>query len=460
MRQVLLRSTLGLLVAALLLFAVPLGIAVRGLLVDRALDQLQAELQQVAAFVEQRARTCGEVQLWLTAAAQGGADVTLFGRGGEVLFAAGRARPAPPDDAVVAAWAGRPGRALVDGRLSAAVTLSSGVCGRQLLVRATAPDDDLTGSVRRAWLAIAGVGAAVLVLAFAATRLQGRRLAAPFEELARSAARLGDGDFTARAPRTGLPEADAIAEALDTTADRLGRTVQRGAAFTADASHQLRTPLTALRLHLETLAAGGADPGAVEAALAEAGRLEATVDELVELTRLDAATRHVDLGALVSERAEVWRARAAALGRELHVERLPVPRLPVRAAAVGQALEVLLDNAMEHGRGRVTIRIAPTLPAGDEPQDGGPDGRGGIRICVLDEGPGIEPERALQPGSRDRGAAAPVQGGRGLVLARSLVEGEGGRLLLERTDAGGTRACLVLPAPHPPAARQGAGQGA
>jgi signal transduction histidine kinase len=216
--------------------------------------------------------------------------------------------------------------------------------------------------------------------------------------------------------------------------DRLGRAVQRSGAFTADASHQLRTPLTALRLNLESLS--GADPAAVEATLAEADRLEATIEELVALTRLESTEQVTDVGALVTQRVDAWRELARLSGRRVEVEVLPTPPVRVRAAAVGQALQVLLDNAVAHGRGTVTVRVGPTLPAEEGP---------GVRVCVSDEGPGIDPRQADGRVGVDRGGGPlPLTGGRGLRLARSLVEAEGGRLTLEG-HASGTRACLVLP---------------
>lgn len=435
MRRRLLEAILVVVAAALVLFAVPLAAAVRGVLVDRAFDRLEGEVQQVGSFIESRARTCGELQLWLTVAAQQELDVAVFDRAGVLRFAAGRGQPGAGGEEVAAALEGRPGRLHDDGRLRVALPLSTGVCGDgPLVLRGSTADGALAASVRNAWLAIAVVGVAVLLVAAAAATWTGRRLAVPFEALAGAARRLGLGDFSARAPRSGLPEADDIADALDTTAERLGRAVQRGTAFTADASHQLRTPLTALRLHLEGLADDGADPEAVDAALLEADRLEHTIDELVALTRLEASRDEVDVAEVVLERVDAWRVRAQQVGRELTVERVPTVPLRVRAAAVGQALQVLLDNALEHGRGPIEVRVGPTLPDSAER---------GVQVCVLDRGPGFDPQEVLPATARDRGAV-PVRGGRGLVLARSLVEGEGGRLVVTSSPSG-TRACLVLP---------------
>lgn len=433
MRRQLLVSALVMLTAALLAFAIPLAVAVRGLLVDRALDELQGRLEQAALFIEQRARSCGEVQLFVAAAAGERTRLSLWAD--DELVASSSRSPLEVGDELANAAVGAMGRSYAGDRLAVATSLSNPSCGPRTILRASEPADVLKRSVRAAWLAIAAVGAGVLTIAAVAATWQGRRLAAPFEALATSARQLGEGDFSTRTQRSGLPEADAIAEALDATADRLGRAVQRSQAFTADASHQLRTPLTALRLQLESLASSADDQGVVAAALEEADRLEATIDELVALTRVAGPERTVEAANIVRERLGAWRSLADDAGRELVFEVLPCPPVRVRPAAVGQALQVLLDNAFEHGQGRVTVWVGPSRP--DEPS-------AGTRICVEDEGPGIEPASFGRREADRGGGPLPLTGGRGLVLARSLIEGEGGRLVLGSTGRG-TRACMVLP---------------
>ena len=178
------------------------------------------------------------------------------------------------------------------------------------------------------------------------------------------------------------------------------------------------------------------------AALVEADRLESTVAELVALTSLDTAEERVTADALVTPPVEAARVAARGAGRDVELEVLPVPPLRTRPAAVRQALQVLLDNALQHGRGTVTVRVAPTLPDEAPP---GPGARQGVRICVVDEGPGPSPDALESLRARDRGQGLPLTGGRGLALARTLVEGEGGRLTTDVVDAH-VRVCLVLPA--------------
>ena len=426
----------GLVAITLLVFAVPLGLVVRSQIVASSLDGFAGTVEQVATLVDEQSRTCAELQVTLTALTREDVRVTVFDRTGTPRFVQRRAEEeggvVVVPEVVERAVAGATGSAVAADHLVVAVPLSTPVCGERLVLQGSTAAGDLQQRVRRAWslLGLAALGAVLAGAVAAATA--GRRFARPLESLAAAARQLGDGDFSARAPRSGLEEADAIADALDRTADRLGRAVARGTAFAADASHQLRTPLTALRLHLEAARARpGADQRALDDALAEADRLEATIDELVTLTAPDAEVREVDLGALVEDRAEAWRARAAAVGRTLRVEVAPGLRCTVRPTAVAQALEVLVDNALEHGRGAVDVRVLP----------GTPDDGDVVRLRVTDEGPGM-PDDVLADRS-DR-SGLPVRGGRGLPLARDLVEGEGGRLVLGAVD-GGTGATIVLP---------------
>ena len=435
------------LAAALVAFAVPLAVAVRGLLENRALDDMQAQAEFAAQFIDDRAVTCRQIEAIVQQVArrEGTASLSLFSRStGQLLLRPADHQPTAGSELPPAVEQGVVGRRHGGGSVAVAVPLSTDVCLDRLVLHAEQSDAALVASIRRSWLGLGLVGLAVLAFAAGVGRWVAGRLARPLHDLARSAASLGEGDFSVRVPRSGVGEVDAIAVALDRTAERLGRAVDRGRTFAADASHQLRTPLTALRLQLESLEADGVAPAAVAAALVEADRLEATVDELVALTSLDTVEETIDPADLVAPPVEASRAAARTAGRELRLERVPTPHVRTRPAAVRQALQVLLDNALRHGRGTIVVRVAPTLP--DDPVPGVP-GRG-VRICVADQGPGPRPEDLDALRARDRGAdgrALPLTGGRGLVLARALVEGENGRLTADEDAAGRVRLCLVLP---------------
>jgi signal transduction histidine kinase len=415
-------AVVALVLATVTAFAVPLAIAMTRLLESRALDGLQGRVEQLALQLDFAARDCGELQLRVAQADTDDVEVTVVGSDGVVVATTATTGPLRlAEEAVSDAATDRVGRHLGDGRLEVATLLTTTVCGRPLILHFAAPDVELRRSLVAAWSSILAVAAVVAALAAGVGAQLARRLARPFEALTEAATRLGDGDFSVRAPRSGLDEADAIAVALDGTAERLGRAIERSAAFTADASHQLRTPLTALRLQLESLELTGADPAGVAAALTEADRLEATIAELTALTRLDAPEIAVDLGALVAERLASWQAVARESDREVREHLVPVPTVLVRPAAIAQAIEVLVDNALRHGRGTVTVRVAPARP--DDPD-------GIVRVSVEDEGEVVALERP---------------GGRGLALARTLVAGEGGQLAIS-SGPDGTTAAIMLPA--------------
>ena len=287
-------------------------------------------------------------------------------------------------------------------------------------IRAATPADLVRDRAERTWLAMATLAAAVLAAAAVAARAVANRLSRPVHDLAGTARRLGDGDFTARAAATGIDELDGAAAALNATAERLGQVLARERAFSSDASHQLRTPLTALRVRLE---AALLDPTTncehtLQGALTDIDHLHATVEDLLALARDTAPDREVlDVEAVLADAERRWHGPLAAGGRPMRL-RVDDPLPPVRASAraVAQILDVLLDNAARHGAGAVTVTGRSHLDDA-------------VAVDVADEGPG--PALPAEAVFRRRSAAA-SGAGIGLALARSLAEAEGGRLVLSR----------------------------
>lgn len=342
-----------------------------------------------------------------------GLEVTVYDASGLRVAGPG---PQRPTDFVRQALRGAGGSGIVGGRIVAAVAVSDGdaVVGAVLV---TADHGQVYARIARTWagmlaLAIAAVGVAWLI----AGRLS-RRIAGPVERLAAAAERLGDGDFSVRTTRVGIVEIDTASSSLDRTAERLGNLVERERAFSADASHQLRTPLTGLQLGIEAaLAAPDADLRAALAdALGTARQLESTVSDLLALARdRPRGAQALDIDALMSELRSRWNGLLAKADRPLRVvvDR-DLPQTVVSRAAVQQILDVLLDNAFRHGRGAVSVTVR--------------DAEGALAIDVSDEGPAIVGDsREL---FRRRSGTAPGTG-IGLALARRLAESEGGRLVL------------------------------
>lgn len=395
----------GVLAAALAigLFGIPLAVAV--VVLFRADER--GELNRIADTTAVRVLpelAAGQVPAQLP---RGEEDVrvALYGLDGRRLLGEG------PDtaDTPVRLAVGGAATGNDAGDFVAAVPVTSGtrVLG---VVRAASPESRVWLQTGLAWLLMAGLAVAAVAGAALLARRQSRRLADPLEQLAGAAQTLGDGDFTVRLAPAGIAEIDAAGTALNRTAERLGDLVARERAFSADASHQLRTPLTGLRLRLETaLDTGGDLRPAVLASLEGADRLERTIDELLALAR-DAphARTPVDLPALLATLQTTWPA-----GRPLRVlVEDGLPGTPASAAATRHILDVLLDNARRHGAGTVTVTARDAGTA--------------IALDITDEGPGVsDPDelfRRRSPGATGHGI--------GLALARALAEAEGGRLLL------------------------------
>ena len=284
-------------------------------------------------------------------------------------------------------------------------------------VRARRAQAAVAEDTRHAWLLIAAIGVGVLIAAAIAGLWLSRRLAAPLEVLAAVARRVGAGDFAARAPRSALPEVDAVAAALNAGSEEVAALVTREREFSANASHQLRTPLSALRLELEA-AQLTAEPADIDAALTQVDRLEQTIATLVAHARgpSPARTAKTDLAERVEEIRQRWHGRLAAAGRPL---RIVVETRPACAriaeAVLDEITDILMQNAVDHGAGAVTVTVREA----------------GVTLAleIADQGPGFaaDPEALF---ARGAGSGAGI----GLSLARSLAHSSGA--LLQVSHAG------------------------
>ena len=393
MQRRLLRSFVGIALVMIVTLGIPLGIVASRLVRDQAHERVQREADAVQILVD-----------------------TLSGGGsipeGEVV----RFLPSSFQLSVVSPTGREQFRyGPVDLGSDPIVARSVAVDGTRITV--TADGGPTRARVLRVWLVIAAVAVGALAVAIAVAVAQARRLSRPLRELAAAAARLGAGEFPVEFPAGGLAEIDAVSRQLRSSAERLGRMLERERAFSANASHQLRTALTALRLRLEELELV-TDPARLGEELAhvvrQADRLEATVEELLAFARDRTANdlRVVRLDEVVRDRMAAWTPVFARAGRVLESSTAPVEVIGAEGA-VRQALDVLLDNAARHGAG--TVRVAV---------EGGPT----PIVRVSDEGPGIL--AGAETVVFDRGVTGSGSTGIGLALARELVESLGGRLLL------------------------------
>ncbi|MDX6647437.1 MAG: hypothetical protein QOK40_3164 [Miltoncostaeaceae bacterium] len=403
MRARLLASSVLIALAAVIILGVPLGLVGTRLVRSDATTSLQREAQAVAGAIEDdlevgRALPLARVRRLLST----GHTFTVTDRRGTVLVGS---RPA-------------------DDHMSASAAAAKGA-----VVSVSAPTGEVDERVAHLWLVIGLLAVGGIVAALSLGLLQGRRFARPLERLAETSARLGAGDFTARAGRQVLPEMDALAVALDRSAERIAELVQRERAFSANVSHQLRTPLTAIRLRLEELA--DAPDAAVRqearAALEQSERLERTVEDLLALARHGraGAVAPIDAASLLRQRVSAWLPTYRRQRRALEARAGGTSLALGARGALEQALDVLLENALRHGGGTVVAEARRV------------DGH--LILSVSDAGAGVAPNAE---------AAIFEQrptGGIGLPLARALIEAGGGRLRLARPRP--ARFEVILPAP-------------
>ncbi|AKH82754.1 histidine kinase [Streptomyces sp. CNQ-509] len=263
-------------------------------------------------------------------------------------------------------------------------------------------------------VALLAVGAAVLL----AVR-QANRLTAPLTDLAETAERLGSGDQRTRHRRYGVPELDRVADVLDASAERIARMLTAERRLAADASHQLRTPLTALSMRLEEIALTD-DPATVKeeaaVALTQVERLTDVVQRLLTKSRDPKAGSGTgfDLDEVVKQQLEEWRPVYRGEGRAIVRSGKKDLRAVGTPGAVAQVLATLIENAMMHGAGTVALRTRVT---GNQ-----------VVVEVTDEGPGVPADL----GSRvfERTVSGRNSTGLGLAVARDLAEADGGRLEL------------------------------
>jgi two-component system, OmpR family, sensor kinase len=306
-------------------------------------------------------------------------------------------------------------------------------------VRVTQSVSAVHRAVMRVEAAIALIGVIVLTLGLAAGGLLAGQIGRPLRRLEAVARRVAQGDLRARAEVEGSLEQRSLSSSFNEMTDRIDRLMSAQQDFVADASHQLRTPLTGLRLRLEeakALSAGPEGTAELDAAIGEVDRLSHTVNELLLLSRAGErplAGASVDLGDLAIDALRRWRPEASERGITLSNRPEGAPgTVWASRADLERALDALLENALRYSPAgsAVTIVAAPG------------------RIEVRDHGPGVAPEERDLVFERFRRGAAGLGGpsghGLGLPIARELAREWGGDVRIEGRDGGGAVAILEL----------------
>ena len=314
-------------------------------------------------------------------------------------------------------------------------------------VRIVYKTTDLTDRLWTIWGFRAGLGVAVLIVAAVIGAVVARRLTRPLRQLNDTASRFSDGDLAARSPVTGPRETQTLARTLNQAGERLDTLIAAQRIFVADASHQLRTPLTALRLSLDNIADGVDDDFVkedVEQATAEVVRMSRLVNGLLVLARAEAkvtVAEPLPLKEIVRERLDVWRPAADERGVTITLRGSADGRLLVLTSPgqLEQVLDNVLSNALEVSPdgGTITVRVEPR---GDE-----------VTLSVCDEGPGMsdaEKSRAFDRFWRGQGLTGKSGSGLGLAVVKQLVTDDGGTVSLTDSPGGGLCVTITLRAAH------------
>ncbi|HEY6798409.1 MAG TPA: HAMP domain-containing sensor histidine kinase [Kineosporiaceae bacterium] len=443
-------TTYVLLVAlAIGLFTVPVAITLTGELRADAEAAVRREAGTAALLLRQSTRPS---RLALASLAESYSRETP-GRL-DVELAEGKAAtplplpPAPGDPAFTAALAGREwaawGPSAVLGSTGFVLGLpvrnqTGGVMG---VVRISYPSEPVDRRIRQIWLFRATLAGLVLAMAALLGILLARRLTWPLRQLTTMAVGLRDGDLTAQAPESGPLEVRDLARTLNTAAGTINVLMRSQRTFVADASHQLLTPLTALRLALDNVADGSTNSAVredVERATAEVVRMTRIVNGLLVLAKAEAglSTRTgVRVEQVVRDRFEVWRPVGDDRGITLQLETTVADVVAITTPGhLEQVLDNVLSNALDFSPDGGTVTVSLRRDADT------------IGIDVTDQGPGMTPEdrqRAFDrfwrgPGSRDRAGT-----GLGLAIVQRLVTDDDGTVSLEEGASGGLRVRVML----------------
>jgi signal transduction histidine kinase len=439
-------AVLALIGALLVSTAIPLGLIATSRERDSFRQETMLSAQGLASVAEE---TFGDHLSGAALAAslagdeRAGESAWVFSGAGRLLAAtSGQAHDDQPVPAAVLTSALRHGGSTswsADGSLRVVLgmrTMSDGdFTGAVVFSR---PTEELNEHLRVLWAWLIAVAVSGLLAAVALATWCARWVARPLSVLDSAAGRLGEGELDTRSGTgNGPPEVRRLASTFNTMAGRLEALIHGNRAMMADVSHQLRTPLAALRLRLDLLAQD-ADAGTgaeLAGAQDEIARLSRLVDGLLAVARAENAVAGrvtVDVAAVIKDRAAAWRPVAEERGVELATD---CPAGPLARLGEGQ-LEQMLDNLLANALDAVP-------PGGHVTASAAVDGPG-VRVAVTDDGPGMSPQQ--QSTAFRRFATTSGSGsGLGLAIVHRLVTVNGGSAALADTPGGGLTVTLQLP---------------
>lgn len=425
MRRQLATTTLATASLIVIAFLVPLGLLVRSIAEDRALDAAEQAAEALAPTLALDLPAAALADTLSGVERTGVGAVTVYRADGGVV---GDGHPVDAD--VERARGGEAFSAPVDGGVAVLVPAVL-PDGRIDVVRIEVPDDRLHDGVATSWLLLGVLGAGLLLVAVVVADRLARRIVRPVDELAEVALRLGHGELDARVEPAGPPEVAEVGRTLNLLAGRIEDLLAAERESVADLSHRLRTPVTALRLDAEGLH----DPEERERLAAGVAELTAAVDRLIADARRSRPPDHpavpTDLVEATTARMAFWSLLADEQSRP-HSFAAPTTPCPVAVERhdLDAALDALLGNVLAHTPPGTGFRV--------EVHPGPP-----VVLVVEDDGPGF-------PAGSDplaRGASGGGSTGLGLDIVRQLAATAGGEVAIGASPAGGGRVRVTFGGP-------------
>ncbi|MGO1569025.1 MAG: ATP-binding protein [Brachybacterium sp.] len=399
MRQRVLQATIITVLLAVLMLGIPLGISWLTLASQNLTSKINTIVDQVRIDTETRLQEGGEIDealLQRRVDEQADLSIAIEVIHDDVTYSAGE--PPGPDPLA---------------------SRTTGAAGQSVSV--SVPQSDVRAHTASAWVLITVAGLAALSIGVSVALWQAQRISMPLARLSRRAEEMGAGRSRGPWHPSGIAEIDDVAEELARSGAMLNERLEAESRLASDASHQLRTPLTALSMRLDEILATSSEEWIREEArisLEQIDRLTEVVHDLINAPRSSQRRTPgvVELRSVLTQQSEEWSPAYRRAHRELRVQ---VPRSAAVWGSTGpltQVIATLVENALAHGAGRTTLKVRRNDHS--------------TVVEVSDEGGGIDPE--LGSSIFERAVSGPSSSGTGvgLALARTLVEDDGGRLEL------------------------------
>jgi len=457
MRRLLLVSFVGIVFLALAVSTIPFAFFIESVERDRVLTSLERDAFVLAGKSEEALESLSTTDLApvRTLATNyreaGGARVVIVDRLGQVVVTND-----PEEDRIGVSYLTRPefetalaGQISTGERFSETLSLTlvyvavPVFSGQAIVgaVRLTFDEAVIDHEVRRQLIGVILVALSTLALGAVLAIILSRSLARGLRELEVSSYSFAAGTFSARAKENvGPSDIRVLARAFNVMAEKTDALVETQRRFASDASHQLRTPITALMLRLEglreSLALSEQDHERFDAIESELSRLTRLIDGLLALGRAGADARDaeaIDATQVVSERVQSWRSLAEESGQRVTAHIGQDVLLSAVPTALEHILDIYLDNALSLSPARSEIEV--TLHStGTE-----------VTLCVKDQGPGVTTEVADRAFDRFwRGGQNYEGSGLGLAIVKQLADASGARVLLRDRPEGGAEAVAIF----------------